>query len=319
MKQEIEELLKKVGIPIEVIQPVLNTYKPAYELILGEPEDYSLVGSSRVGGVADLPSYIPYPTSKSGHPLQLITQINLSELLVDVIPQLFKRGWLYFFELFQEDFTVIYFDGDSSELKFSHLNTEEFAEYSEPYNSLKIAFNLIPTIDTAKLYNLLYDYLPEDRADNCRTNFEDIYGSKNLIGGNDQCIGVDSIVSALVEKGAFSDMEKKMYKQNLHIDGNDVYPRFHYWDEQLKLRPNDVGVQDIVKQNDEAIAYAPTFVENRKFYQKELNKWHSLLTVKSIDECNMLWNDSGLLTFCIHEDDLLKRNFDNIYTIIDGG
>jgi uncharacterized protein YwqG len=165
------------------------------------------------------------------------------------------------------------------------------------------------------LGTLIYDYYPWPKSDEYATLFSDLIESKTLIGGNDQCR--TSIVDALIERGSFSEMEKEMYAKGLHLDGTNVYPRFHYWDEQLRLNPNDKEIQKIVMRNDEAIAFAPTFVKNRKFYQKELSKWHSLFAIPSLDECNMLWNDSGILAFCINEDDLLKKDFSKIYVTIE--
>lgn len=311
MKKLIEDSFKEVGLPEEVIQPVLATFKLAYEFVLSEPEDYSKVGNSRLGGIADLPAHIPYPISKSGYLMQLIAQINLSELSEEVIPNLPKQGWLYFFQLSMEEFKVIYFDGSLSELSLSVLDSKLFAKYEEPFDSYKVDLKLIPTIKESLLNQLLDDYCL-DKWDEYQDKLKDILRPKSLLGGNDQCIQVNSLIDALRSKGALSELENAMYRYDLHIDGNDNYPRFTYWDERLKLEPDDVEIQKIVKRNDDAIAYAPTFVKNREFYQKELSKWHLLFTIQSIDESQMIWSDYGLLTFCIHENDLLRRDFNNI-------
>jgi len=86
-------------------------------------------GASRFGGTADVPAGFDWPM-RLGEPLDLITQIQLSEVAaLDEDSRLLKTGWLCFFYALRESppvvgrdptdrgaWQVVYFDGDAQTL-----------------------------------------------------------------------------------------------------------------------------------------------------------------------------------------------------------
>jgi len=88
------------------------------------------VGSSRFGGLPDLPHGVAWPTYKDGRPLDFVAQMKLDEAAPHDSEHLLpKKGWLWFFVLGMYDDSrkkepdylsvcqVLFFDGDPKKLE----------------------------------------------------------------------------------------------------------------------------------------------------------------------------------------------------------
>lgn len=320
MKKQLEQLLIDSEISKDIINRVIDTYKEAYRLVLKNKEDYSNIGNSRVGGLPDLPPNISYPLSKNGYLFQLVAQINLADLQFEVVKNLPKKGLLYFFQLLDDDYEtkVLYFNGELNELKlFEHNGQSEFLEYCEPFPAFKVNFELIPTIQSNLLTNLIIEEYGDEVYDDLFERLNHLFCEGRRIGGNPQFISRSPLVSAIMEKGNLSTLETQLFGYDYHLDGKNTFERWTYWDERLADEPNNEDLKSIVKNMEDLINFCPVFVNNRSHYQNLLKKWHVLLVIDSIDECEMCWNDAGLLTFCINEDDLAINNFENVYSTVE--
>jgi len=321
MKEQLEQLLIESNINKDTISRVIDTYKEAYRLVLKNKEDYSNVGNSRVGGLPDLPLNYEYPLSKNGYLLQFVAQINLADLEYEVIKNLPKTGILYFFQLLDDeyDYKVLYFNGKLTELRqFEPKNQFEFHEFGEPFPAFKLDFELIATIDSNLLHTLIVEEFGTEIFDkDSYKRLNHLFLDDRRIGGNPQWISTSPLVSAIMEKGNLTTLECQLFGHDFHLEGKDTFERWTYWDERLADDPNNEDLKSIVKNMEDLIDFYPIFVNNRSHYQNLLKKWHVLLVIDSIDECEMCWNDAGLLTFCVNEDDLAINNFENVYSTVE--
>ncbi|PTX62576.1 uncharacterized protein YwqG [Melghirimyces profundicolus] len=95
MEEKVREVLAEQGLS-EMEEEVIGTLVPCVMIRLREEETVPR-GSSKFGGVPDLPSDLSYPFSE-GKPLPFIAQYNLAQLReVDPMSPLPDRGMLYFF------------------------------------------------------------------------------------------------------------------------------------------------------------------------------------------------------------------------------
>ena len=141
-------------------EELINTVFPCIKVVPKRQETVA-IGSSKMGGVPDLPALFEYPKHK-GNPLQFIAQFNLSDLQnVGMDHNLPKTGMLYFFcieNYFEENVKlteagrVLYYDVPVEQLRRGN-------EVQAKYNQCAITFEL-----TYKLPELFI----EDEADSDR-------------------------------------------------------------------------------------------------------------------------------------------------------
>ena len=70
-------------------EELINTVFPCIKVVPKQQETVA-IGSSKMGGVPDLPALFEYPKHK-GNPLQFIAQFNLSDLQNVGMDQIFLR------------------------------------------------------------------------------------------------------------------------------------------------------------------------------------------------------------------------------------
>ena len=104
MNKQIEVLIDKYGLT-HLKEELMNTVFPCIKVVPKQEETVA-IGSSKMGGVPDLPFTFEYPTHK-GNTLQFIAQFNLKDLQnIGMNHDLPKTGMLYFFTVenyFEED------------------------------------------------------------------------------------------------------------------------------------------------------------------------------------------------------------------------
>ncbi|AJH83099.1 conserved domain protein [Bacillus cereus W] len=242
MNKQIEVLIDKYGLT-HLKEELINTVFPCVKVVPKQEETVA-IGSSKIGGIPDLPCAFEYPMHK-GSPLQFIAQFNLNDLQnIGMNHALPKTGMLYFFTVgnyFEEDVNptgagrVLYYDVPVEQLRRAD-------ELQTNYNQCAITFEL-----TYKLPELFI----EDEADSDRflqlleELIPDNYDNHQMFG---EPFSVQDEV--LYETGQYMDIDPQQMTLLFQIDSDTK-------------------------------------------------------------NCNMMWGDLGMLYFCIGNEDLKNRRFEN--------
>ncbi|MCM2535854.1 YwqG family protein [Neobacillus pocheonensis] len=173
MKQQIDQLLREHELYHKkslIISSLKNSIRIAK---IGVDDEVIPIGSSKLGGLPDMPDEMEFPRYKKGY-LWFIGQFNLTEAKpFDKDHLLPDRGILYLFYDayeqplgFEEDegcYKVLYFDGDMTSLK-----RREYPEENEnyfPLDTYKVLFKNMYTISEHP-ENLIFEN--EEEEDNFR-------------------------------------------------------------------------------------------------------------------------------------------------------
>ncbi|HHT7189221.1 TPA: YwqG family protein [Bacillus cereus] len=247
MNKQIEILIDKYGLT-HLKEELINTVFPCIKVVPNQQEMIE-IGSSKMGGVPDLPVSFEYPTYK-GTPLQFIAQFNVSDLQnIGMDHSLPKTGMLYFFSIenyFEENVNpteagrVLYYD-----VPVEQLRRED--KVQEKYKQCAISFEL-----TYKLPELFI----EDEADSDR----------------------------------FLQLLEELIPDN-------------YDNHQMFGEPFSVQ-EEVLHETGEYMGIDPQHM--------------TLLFQIDSDtkNCNMMWGDLGMLYFCIGNEDLKNRRFENTCCIL---
>lgn len=247
MDKKIEVLIDKYGLS-HLKEELIHTVFPCVKVVPKQQEMIA-IGSSKMGGVPDLPDSFEYPMYK-GNPLQFIAQLNLNDLQnVGMDHNLPKTGMLYFFSIenyFEEDVNpteagrVLYYDIPVEQLRRAD-------ETQAKYTQCAITFEL-----TYKLPELFI----EDEADSDR----------------------------------FLQLLEELIPDN-------------YDNHQMFGEP--FSVQDEV------------FYEIGKYMGIDPQHMTLLFQIDSdTKNGNMMWGDLGMLYFCIGNEDLKNRRFENACCVL---
>ena len=241
-------------------------------------------GSSKLGGLPDLPSDLSWPGNAQGAPMPFIAQFNLRELFAyDPDGLLPDAGMLYFF-----------FDMDSY-LVSSCAPTQPFVcvrYYGGPVSSLERARLPEPGFKTSKEVSLrfmTYRELPDPDSDLLR--------NKELSS--------ETVEALYREKDAVADRGIKISKLLGHADCI-----------QCGMENTCLYLDHGYNVPDDPEAYARA--ENDG-YHPDPRDVMLLLQIDSGEKTGMNWADDGRLYFWIGKEDLKKRNFDRVRAIVQSG
>ncbi|PEI69485.1 YwqG family protein [Bacillus wiedmannii] len=247
MNKQIEVLIDKYGLT-HLKEELIHTVFPCVKVVPKQEETVA-VGSSKMGGVPDLPATLEYPMYK-GNPLQFIAQFNLNDLQnVGMGHSLPKTGMLYFFSI------------------------ENYLE--EDVN---------PTEAGRVLY---YDVPVEQlrRADELQTNYN-------------QCATTFELTYKLPELFIEDEADSDRFLQLLEELIPDNYDNHQMFGEPF-------SVQDEV------------LYETGQYMNIEPQQMTLLFQIDSdTKNCNMMWGDLGMLYFCIGNEDLKNRRFENTCCVL---
>ncbi|MBE1556690.1 YwqG family protein [Sporosarcina limicola] len=237
-------------------------------------EQEILIGSSKFGGLPDLPSHFSFPKLQERY-LSFLGQVNLEEVtFYDKNNELPKTGILYFFydvieqpwgmEKEEKDgFKVLYFEGNSNGLKRTSY-PEKTEDYS-PLPVFKIEFKDIWTFPEDPKGIELDDNERERYFEFRDSNMQMVAGSEN-----------DEISS---------DSMHYMLGEPFNVQ-NDVFEEIIYYANEEKL---DWDSKEIMDKSDEMVL---------------------LFQMDSDDDLEVMWGDCGMLYFCINKKDLAEKRFD---------
>lgn len=197
---------KKIGVLIDkyelthLKEELINTVFPCIKVVPKQQETIA-IGSSKMGGVPDLPASFEYPKYK-GNPLQFIAQFNLSDLQnVGMDHNLPKTGMLYFFSIgnyFEEDVNPV----EAGRVLYCDVPVERLRRANEiqaKYNQCAITFELtykLPELfiedeaDSDRFLQLLEELIP-DNYDNHQMFGEPFSVQEEVLYETGEYMGVD--------------------------------------------------------------------------------------------------------------------------------
>ncbi|PEA20387.1 cytoplasmic protein [Bacillus cereus] len=247
MRQQIEVLIDKYGLT-HLKEELINTVFPCVKVV-PEQQETVAIGSSKMGGVPDLPDTFEYPMYK-GNPLHFIAQFNLSDLQnVGMDHNLPKTGMLYFFSIEN------YFEKDVNPTEAGRV-----LYYDIPVEQLR-------------------------RADELQTNYN-------------QCATTFKLTYKLPELFIEDEADSDRFLQLLEELIPDNYDNHQMFGEPF-------SVQDEV------------LYEIGKYMGIDPQQMTLLFQIDSdTKNCNMMWGDLGMLYFCIGNEDLKNRRFENACCVL---
>lgn len=249
------------------------------------------VGSSKFGGLPDLPQDVDWPQFK-GRYLTLVAQINLAELNEAVTDDRFPHaGILYFFyDLESWGFDpadrgsarVIHVEGD-----LTRLNRREAPEHSTPRGHL---FGLIKRRERCQAFKT------------CSLSFR-------------RCLTLPDFTSlpyeAFKQTVSLTEEEEDHYADLLDEIGAEHRLLGHSEPVQ-----NDMQLECQLVTNGINCGGADWAADPRaKSLESGAADWRLLLQVSEDPNSDMMWGDMGAIFFWIREDDLRDQNFDNCWLI----
>ncbi|MGE7874210.1 YwqG family protein [Bacillus paramycoides] len=199
MKQKIEVLIDKYELA-HLKQELVNTIFPCIKVVPNQQETIA-IGSSKMGGVPDLPDAFEYPTYK-GNSLRFIAQFNLSDLQnVGMDHNLPKTGMLYFFSIenyFEEAVNpseagrVLYYDIPAEQLRRAD---EDQVQFTQCTISFELTYKLPELfiedeVDSDRFLQLLEELIP-DNYDNHQMFGEPFSVQEEVLYETGQYMGID--------------------------------------------------------------------------------------------------------------------------------
>ncbi|MED1046519.1 YwqG family protein [Bacillus mycoides] len=247
MEKKIEILIDKYELT-HLKQELINTVFPCVKVVPKQQEIIT-IGSSKMGGVPDLPNTFEYPTYIE-NPLRFIAQFNLSDLQnVGMDHNLPKTGMLYFFSI--ENY---------------------FEEDVDPTEAGRVLYYNIPVEQLRRADEIQAKY------NQCAINFELTYKLPELF----------------IEDEADSDRFLQLLEE-LIPDNYDNHQMFG----------EPFSVQDEV------------LYETGQYMGIDPQHMTLLFQIDSdTKNCNMMWGDLGMLYFCIGNEDLKNRHFENTCCVL---
>ncbi|KXY14357.1 YwqG family protein [Bacillus sp. FSL K6-0067] len=247
MNKQIEVLIDKYGLT-HLKEELMNTVFPCIKVVPKQAETVA-IGSSKMGGIPDLPATFEYPTHK-GNPLQFIAQFNLNDLQnVGIDHDLPEKGMLYFFSVEN------YFEEDMNPTEAGRV-----LYYDVPVEQLR-------------------------RADELQTNYN-------------QCATTFELTYKLPELFIEDEADSDRFLQLLEELIPDNYDNHQIFGEPF-------SVQDEV------------LYETGQYMDIDPQQMTLLFQIDSdTKNCNMMWGDLGMLYFCIGNEDLKNRRFENACCVL---
>lgn len=279
MKQEIFDLLEEHGLS-HVRARIARHMKESIRVIAHNIDDDSPpVGSSRIGGLPDVPEGFEWPVYQ-GEPLSFIAQLRLSDLAA-LVPrgQLPKDGLLsFFFDSTQmawgfspqhrDGWKVAFFEGDPSSLKTAR-----------PPATLPEAAVFAPC---RVEYSREYTIPPFGSADYTQLRLTEAHGD-----------------------AYFEMMQQLQESCNPPVNRAFGYPDQIQGDVKwaAQMASNGIYLGDLSSNGDPRVARL----------ERGVRDWVLLLQIDSDSAPGMMWGDEGRLYFTIKERDLKAGKFENVW------
>ncbi|MCL4517217.1 MAG: YwqG family protein [Firmicutes bacterium] len=245
------------------------------------PEDTIPVGSSKIGGLPDLPSGWDWP-AWNGQPLSFICQINFEELApYDTEKVLPTHGILYFF-----------YDAKQSVWGFDPQDRGGWRVlFTENKTGLERTSLPSTLPEEGQFYPCKVDFssqltLPPPESELfseplSKRDWEAYYDLLESLGLLSESSGVHRVLGHPDQMQGDMLLECQLAFHGLYVGDSSGY--------------NDPRAQQL---------------------RSGAKDWRLLVQIDSDDQSGMMWGDVGRLYFWIREEDLRNRQFDNVWLIL---
>lgn len=285
---------RAAGRGLDALLPRLEAVaEPAVAVSVGKPVDDLPVGVSKLGGLPDLAE--EWPTHE-GNPLRFIGQVQLADLPRPAASALPPSGLLSFF---------IGDDEPASDVVHRVLYTSRndlrragWPSSLEPGDAAALSFHPAISLPPAeKLVDV------EAQWETVHALVQELLPSETRLLGHPEQIGSDPAVDAYLCRSGRKDILYSHHKTLAEIDREIA----NAWGDG-----DDVRAQRL-EQERESIGW---FRTDRPRHEAAIGRWRVLFQIGSHPRLDMMWWDSGLLTFLIDTDALAARDFTRTYAAI---
>ena len=151
LKEALQKDIEELGLT-EYEELIFQSLTPALRIRV-QPDKQVTIGCSKFGGKPDVPPDFVYPTSADGKPQTFLAQYRLEDLArFPLAKDLPDTGMLYFFhvefpEHGHDEWAVIYWDGDDSQLRPSKQETD----YTHPQAAISFEEQLSGDFDDFRM------------------------------------------------------------------------------------------------------------------------------------------------------------------------
>jgi len=283
MRNLIINLIKKSGlkrIEDELIQNLKSSIKVNVSMV---SENDLEIGRSKLGGSPDVPENFEWPVNKNGTPLAFLAQFNLEEVSsYDIEKRLPPSGMLYFF-----------------------YEAEEQPWGFDPQDRGKWKVLFYESFRNLNRINLPHNLPEVSRFKSCALNFE-----LDTTIPPWESIFIQKLNLNREERDLYFDLTEKI----IELRESDIINRLLGYPDQVQ------GEMQLECQLVSNGLYCGDATGYRDLRAKELEKgavnWHLLFQLDSIEDAGMMWGDCGRLYFWIEEDALKKRDFENVWLVL---
>lgn len=280
----------------DVLKAVLrDNLSPAIALILQKTDDENIaVGQSKIGGAPDVPSDFAWPTVeiprwqffkrvREEKPLGFLGQFNLAEVApFDLNHELPSSGTLSFFYAIAD------------QPWSSPANDSYWRVFYWPENG-KLERRIHDKVDTQ-------NSLPSHAA---------IFATKWMCPDNEswQTDNID------LDDNAFEQWNETFLSEIDALFAEDLGHHLLGYGERVQ---GDISTSAYMTTTGDSARRGETYQSFNDRTRSEVSKWRLLFQLNSQDSpdkrgSEWMWGDVGMLYFCIREDDLKVRKFDNVY------
>lgn len=307
LEDRFRALVAEVGL--NDIWPALRALaRPCWGVELVPGAAGNLVGTSRLGGLPDLPAGLSWPESE-GQLLTFVGQVNLAEVPRLPVP-LPEKGLLSFFLGIDEpasniEHRVLFCD-DPDDRLVCQEEPDEDAFLNEDCTGFKPAgVRFVPTVSLPFRFR-------DPRLDDLGDELEELRGKlghvpsprgRSQLLGHPLVVSGDPLAEAYVTVHGHPNLIYALHKTVANAERDLA---------EAEVEGDEERVETLRRQKDSLT----WFQGARDHHRREIGHWQLLLEVNSHRTCGMSWWDAGRLQFHIDTRDLASRHFGRTYACV---
>jgi hypothetical protein len=282
--------------------------RPCYAVVLVPDADLPRLGTSRLGGVPDLPADVAWP-ARDGGLLTFIGQVNLADVPRLPVP-LPAAGMLYFILGIDEpasniDHEVLFWDGPADRLSRAE-EPDESAFLNEDCTVFRPAgVRFVPAVSLPSFFR---DPSLDEFSDRLEELRQKLGGPSSprkpsQLLGHPLAVAGDPLAEAYVAVHGHPNL---IYAMHRTVEAAER-------DLAEAEAGGDASRAEWLRRQRDSLAW---FHGSREHHRREVGHWQLLLEVASHRQCGMCWWDAGRLRFLIDSRDLASRHFRRTYACV---
>ncbi len=283
--KDIRQRIQDVGLN-QHTEALINVARPAIRVTTHKVEADTPLGSTKLGGLPDLPPGVEWPVV-DGVLLEFVGQFRLEDLVpYDVEGHLPEKGMLYFF--FDGMLTgydrgeamdrraVLYYDGPIDALERHEEPAHDYGYHFRVYNACAPDFKTVWTLPP----------------------FEEIDDYEAFVPA------VTPILTGTKDWEAYRELRKPLRNFSHRLLGHPD-----------EVQGGEMRLCVVTAQDAEGYFASDQYgnYDHHEELIEEMRRWRLLAQFASDSNTDMCWGDGGLIYFWIREEDLTARRFERVY------